>query len=307
MIDPNSIKHIEDTEVRTVANQLQVLAFDSIPQYETETYDIYSDKDFKKFINDAEAQVRKSIEYKRCIQFLKDNMGMNESPFMEGVSSKDSPKVKIELHHSPFTLFDIALIVFNKRLYYGESLELQAVAKEVCKLHYYLVVGLVALTKTEHELVHNQYLFVPCTRVLGDYGKFMDYYHNFMTPEQLEMIDRIEDMSDNYAQYAAQNEIVLQNNLITLDTSKAYELPNFDEVKALMQNKVQEIENNGYQILSITDEQLRDQSLNRQVYNNINASSNCVEFHPERIKQPKQNEEYISCVTFNPELIKKAQ
>ena len=307
MIDPNSIKHIEDTEVRTVANQLQVLAFDSIPQYETETYDIYSDKDFKKFINDVEAQVRKSIEYKRCIQFLKDNMGMNESPFMEGVSSKDSPKVKIELHHSPFTLFDIALIVFNKRLYYGESLELQAVAKEVCKLHYYLVVGLVALTKTEHELVHNHYLFVPCTRVLGDYGKFMDYYHNFMTPEQLEMIDRIEAMSDNYAQYAAQNEIVLQNNLITLDTSKAYELPNFDEVKALMQNKVQEIENNGYQILSITDEQLRDQSLNRQVYNNINASSNCVEFHPERIKQPKQNEEYISCVTFNPELIKKAQ
>lgn len=307
MIDPNSIKHIEDTEVRTVANQLQVLAFDSIPQYETETYDIYSDKDFKKFINDVEVQVRKSIEYKRCIQFLKDNMGMNESPFMEGVSSKDSPKVKIELHHSPFTLFDIALIVFNKRLYYGESLELQAVAKEVCKLHYYLVVGLVALTKTEHELVHNQYLFVPCTRVLGDYGKFMDYYHNFMTPEQLEMIDRIEAMSDNYAQYAAQNEIVLQNNLITLDTSKAYELPNFDEVKALMQNKVQEIENNGYQILSITDEQLRDQSLNRQVYNNINASSNCAEFHPERIKQPKQNEEYISCVTFNPELIKKAQ
>ena len=307
MIDPNSIKHIEDTEIRTVANQLQVLAFDSIPQYETETYDIYSDKDFKKFINDVEAQVRKSIEYKRCIQFLKDNMGMNESPFMEGVSSKDSPKVKIELHHSPFTLFDIALIVFNKRLYYGESLELQAVAKEVCKLHYYLVVGLVALTKTEHELVHNQYLFVPCTRVLGDYGKFMDYYHNFMTPEQLVMIDSIEAMSDNYAQYAAQNEIVLQNNLITLDTSKAYELPNFDEVKALMQNKVQEIENNGYQILSITDEQLRDQSLNRQVYNNINASSNCVEFHPERIKQPKQNEEYISCVTFNPELIKKAQ
>ena len=39
--------------------------------------------------------------------------------------------------------------------------------------------------------VHNQYLFVPCTKVLGNYGKFMDYYHNFMTPEQLEIIDRI--------------------------------------------------------------------------------------------------------------------
>ena len=50
MIDPNSVMHIEDTKIRTQANQLQVLKFDGIPQYETETYDIYSDKDFKKFI-----------------------------------------------------------------------------------------------------------------------------------------------------------------------------------------------------------------------------------------------------------------
>ena len=70
--------------------------------------------------------------------------------------------------YSPFTLFDIALIVFNKRLYYGESLELQATSKEVTKLHYYLVVGLVALTKTEHELVHSSFLFVPANKVLGN-------------------------------------------------------------------------------------------------------------------------------------------
>ena len=307
MIDPNSVMHIEDTKVRTQANQLQVLKFDGIPQYETETYDIYSDKDFKKFIADVEKEVRGSIEYRRCIQFLKDNMGMSESAFMEGISSKESSKIKIELHHTPFTLFDISLIVFNKRLYYGESLELEAVAKEVCKLHYYLVVGLVALSKTEHELVHNQYLFVPCTKVLGNYGKFMDYYHNFMTPEQLEIIDRIEMMSDQYAAIAAQNEIILQNNLITLDTSNAYELPKFDEVKHLMERKIQQIEDNGYQLLSITDEQLRDQSLKRQVFNNINESVNCVEFHPERIKRNDTNTEFIYCVEFHPENIKSPQ
>ena len=50
MIDPNSIMHIENTEIRTQANQLQVLKFDDIPEYDTETYDIYSDKDFKKYI-----------------------------------------------------------------------------------------------------------------------------------------------------------------------------------------------------------------------------------------------------------------
>ena len=183
MIDPNSIMHIEDTMVRTKANQLQVLKFDDIPQYETEAYDIYSDKDFKKYIQDVEREVRSSIEYKRAIQFLKENMGMNESAFMEAISSRDGDKIKIELHHSPFTLFDISLIVFNKRLYCNESLEIWATSKEVAKLHYYLVVGLVALSKTEHQLVHNQYLFVPSTKVLGDYGNFIVYYKKFMTPE----------------------------------------------------------------------------------------------------------------------------
>jgi hypothetical protein len=291
MIDPNSIMHIEDTKVRTQANQLQVLKFDAVPQYETETYDIYSDKDFKKFIQDVEKEVRGSFEYRRVIRFLKDNMGMNEDAFQEDISSKDGNRISIELHHTPFTLFDIALIVFNKRLYFNESLELEAVAKEVTKLHYYLVVGLVALSKTEHKLVHNSYLFVPCNKVMGNYKKFIDYYYNFMTPEQLELIDRIEQYSETYNQ--AQNEIILQNNIISLDTSNMYELPKFDELKQLMEDRVQTIQDNGYQLLSLSDEELRDQSLQRQVYNNINEASNCVAFHPEWIKKPSNTATYV--------------
>jgi hypothetical protein len=300
MIDPNSIMHIEDTMVRTQANQTQVLKFDDIPQYDTEAYDIYSDKDFKKYIQDVEKDVRSSIEYRRAIQFLKDNMGMNESAFMDGVSSKDSNKVKIELHHSPFTLFDITLIVFNKRLYLGESLEIWATSKEVCKLHYYLVVGLVALTKTEHELVHNSYLFVPADKVLGDYGKFIVYYKKFMSPEQLELIDRIEEYSMTYNR--AQNEIILQNNIITLDTSVAYSLPKFEDVKQLMDQKIEEIKGNGYQLLSVSDEELRDASLQRQVFNNINETSNCVSFNYDLVKPYT---EPTNCVTFNKNLIGK--
>lgn len=278
MIDPNSIMHIEDTTQRTKENQLQVLKFDTIPEYDTETYDIYSDKDFKKYIQDVEKEVRGSIEYKRAIRYLKNYMGMNESAFLEGIESTNDNKISIELHHSPFTLFDIALIVFNKRLYYGESLELQATAKEVTKLHYYLVVGLVALTKTEHELVHKSYLFVPADKVLGNYGKFIDYYRNFMTPEQIDTIDRIEQYSLTYNQ--AQNEIILQNNLITLDTSVAYSLPKFEDIKVLMDQKVQEVKDNGYQLLSVNDEELRDQSSQNQYFNNTDGLVEAVRFDP---------------------------
>ena len=276
MIDPNSIMHIEDTTQRTKENQLQVLKFDAIPEYDTETYDIYSDKDFKKYIQDVEKEVRSSIEYRRAIRYLKEYMGMNESAFLEGIESTNDNKISIELHHSPFTLFDVSLIVFNKRLYYGESLELQATAKEVTKLHYYLVVGLVALTKTEHELVHKSYLFVPSDKVLGNYGKFIDYYRDFMTPEQIDTIDRIEQYSMTYNQ--AQNEIILQNNLITLDTSVAYSLPKFEGIKVLMDQKIQEVKDNGYQLLSVNDEALRDQSNQNQYFNNTNGLEEAVRF-----------------------------
>lgn len=279
MIDPNSIKHIEDTTQRTKENQLQVLKFDDIPEYDIEAYDIYSDKDFKKYIQDIEKEVRSSIEYKRAIRYLKNYMGMNESAFMEDISSENDNKISIELHHSPFTLFDIALIVFNKRLYYGESLELQATSKEVAKLHYYLVVGLVALTKTEHELVHSSFLFVPANKVLGNYGKFITYYKNFMTPDQIDIIDRIEEYSMTYNQ--AQNEIILQNNLITLDTSVSYSLPKFEDIKVLMDKKIQEVKDNGYQLLSVNDEALRDNS--RELYNN--EMQECVIFRdPSKIR-----------------------
>lgn len=280
MIDPNSIMHIEDTTKRTKENQLQVLKFEDIPQYDVETYDIYSDKDFKKYIQDVEKEVRSSIEYRRAIRYLKENMGMNESAFMDGIASDSDNKISIELHHSPFTLFDISLIVFNKRLFYGESLELQATAKEVTKLHYYLVVGLVALTKTEHELVHNSYLFVPADKVLGDYGKFITYYKNFMTPEQIDTIDRIEEYSMTYNR--AQNEIILQNNLITLDTSVAYTLPKFEDVKALMDSKIQEVKDNGYQLLSVNDEALKDESEQRQLFNNTDGElREAIRINPE--------------------------
>ena len=276
MIDPNNLLHIEDTTKRKRGNQLQVLKIESIPEYDIKTYDIYSDKEFKKYLQNIEKEVRGSIEYKRAIQYIKNYMGTNESTFMEDIEQRPGGKIHIEQHHSPFTLLDIALIVFNKRYYYKESLDVQQVAKEVTKLHYYLVVGLVPLTKTEHQLVHNRYLFVPADRVLGDYGKFIEYYKEFMTPEQIDTINRIEDYSRTYNQ--AQNQIVLQNNLITLDTSAAYSLPEFSEIQGLLQDRIDSIKANGYQLLSVDEERQQQENQNNEYFNNIEKEE-AVIFH----------------------------
>ena len=275
MIDPNNLLHIEDTTKRKKGNQLQVLKIDNIPEYDIKTYDIYSDKEFKKYLQNIEKEVRGSIEYKRAIQYIKNYMGTNESTFMEDIEQRPGGKIHIEQHHSPFTLADISLIVFNKRYYYKEDLSVQQVAKEVTKLHYYLIVGLVPLTKTEHQLVHNRYLFVPADRVLGDYGKFIDYYKEFMTPEQIDTINRIEDYSRTYNE--AQNQIVLQNNLITLDTSNAYALPEFSKIQNLLQDRIDTIKSNGYQLLSVDEE--RQQEENSKEYFNNTQKEEAVIFH----------------------------
>ena len=80
--------------------------------------------------------------------------------------------IKIEIHHYPFSLRDIVEIVIRKREYYKESLSVQMTAKEVMMLHYKLIIGLIPLSQTVHELAHSSRLFVPSDKVLGRYCKY---------------------------------------------------------------------------------------------------------------------------------------
>ena len=163
-----------------------------------ETYDLYDPKDFKKYINDIEKIVRSSREYKIYIQFLRTYMDMNTSLFSENISNAQTTKIKIEIHHTPFTLFDITMTVFNKRSRLGENLNCFLVAKEVAYLHYFLYVGLIPLSKTEHKLVHNQSLFVPLDKVLGRYDEFIEMYREDIPSDAMERYEIYKNMTEHY-------------------------------------------------------------------------------------------------------------
>ena len=83
---------------------------------------------------------------------------MNKCSFYENVSNIDSNDIKIEIHHEPISLYDICIIVYNKRNFFHENLS--ELLKEVMLLHYKLLIGLIPLAETVHELVHNKYLFI---------------------------------------------------------------------------------------------------------------------------------------------------
>lgn len=148
------------------------------------SYMIVNDKDKVKLIKTIERIVRGSIEYKQYIKFLKDEIDMTCCSFFNNVNS-ETPRVRLEIHHEPFTLFDITNIVLTK--YIDEELPINPlmIAEEVMLLHYRNMVGLIPLSTTVHGLVHDGRLVIPLQCVYGAYTSFIDEYFKYIPEDVL--------------------------------------------------------------------------------------------------------------------------
>lgn len=216
-----------------------IIKMNEIPEYDIPDYDLNDEKSFKKYIQNLEKDVRSSYEYKALIKYLREYMDMNQCAFYKNINNIDSTAIHIEIHHEPLSLYDICIIVYNKRLQFNEPLDEEYVAKEVMYLHYNLMVGLIPLAETVHELVHAQYLFVPTTAVLGKYREFVDRYHDFMLPEQLETLEHIEEATKTYDGSDAKT--LLSKNFIYMDMTGAYDLPKTEDIVNMLKDRIKEI------------------------------------------------------------------
>ena len=146
-------------------------------------------RDREKYIKTCEIIIRKSMEYKEYIKFLKENMHMDQCIVLSNLKNGDGKHYRIEIHHEPFTLFDIVETVINRRLEHGESICALKVADEVMDLHYSGMVGLIPLTVTMHELVHNGRIFVPLQFIYHNYAEFVSEYERYMNAALIEKIE----------------------------------------------------------------------------------------------------------------------
>lgn len=232
--------------LNTVSNtytdgEISILDLPSLQYFENEQYDFTDDKDFKHYISDLERIVRTSFEYRQLINYLKNCEGMNVCSFLENATSKDNTKVKIEIHHSPLTLYDICLIVFKKRKSLNEDLNINAVAEEVLWLHYIGWVGLIPLSATVHEMVHNQYVFIPTNVIRGNYQMFINSYYNYIDPEILDCIDNAEQATKDYN--GKQMEI-FNNHRMYINIDGSFTLPNKSKTQQIIKNHISEIKSN---------------------------------------------------------------
>lgn len=167
---------------RSMKVSIDELPVRPIPKYSTP-------RDREKYIKTCEAVVRKSLEYKEYIKFLKDHMDMNQCAVLQNVISKNGKHYRIEVHHEPFTLFDIVETVINRRLQHNQPITELQVADEVTGLHYDGKIGLIPLTVTMHELVHNGRIFIPLQLIYHDYAAFYQEYQPYMNSVLLDKIE----------------------------------------------------------------------------------------------------------------------
>ena len=232
MRDPNKLNSIE-------SGRLNILKIQNPPPCDYVDWDLNDDREMRKYIQTVERTVRQSFEYTSMIAYLRENLNMNSCSFFENVSNSEYSKVRIEIHHDPLSLFDIASIVTRKRLFFNENMDEELTAMEIMLQHYETHIGLIPLSETVHQLVHNRYLFIPTDKLFGHYKTFVNMYSDFITPEQKEAIDNIEEATKIYSE--DQYKEILDKKFMYVDFNSESALP-YAEVKQLLESRVQQLE-----------------------------------------------------------------
>lgn len=233
MRDPYNLQTVVDSSV----DSFKRIELKDLPEYHMEDWDLFDEKEFKKYVATIEKCVRNSTEYKSLIQFMREYMNMSECSYYEHISNSANVKIRIELHHEPIDLYTMVIIVYNKHVQCGESIDEEEIAKEVMWLHYTLMVGLIPLSETVHELVHNNYLFIPNDRVLGNWKEFVARYTPYMYPEHLDILDKIEQATRSYNHDVT----LLTKKPVYVDYTGSYDLPTTEDIIQSMRNRIDEI------------------------------------------------------------------
>lgn len=133
-----------------------------------------------KFIKLCEKNIRGSLEYRKWTRFLKENMEFNRCAVLPSIITGNGKKYSIEIHHEPFTLYDLVDIEITKRELHDQPLNVNAIAKSVMALHYDGLVGLIPLSKTQHELIDVHKVFIPLQHIYQDYHKYYEEYEDYI-------------------------------------------------------------------------------------------------------------------------------
>lgn len=154
---------------------------------------------FVSFIKSVEKLVRTSEYYKRYIAYIKNDIGLNCCQVLSNIQPDEEDNTELEMHHGPIlTLFDYAAIITDYLLYTGKKITTFMVADLVLEEHFNNNVQVVMLSKTVHEQVGENVIFINLKQAFGDLNAFLKKYKNGLHEEQIEKINRYIELSQRY-------------------------------------------------------------------------------------------------------------
>lgn len=202
----------------------------NIPEQEKLSKDIHfkCEKDKTKFINSCELLIRGSEEYRDWIDYLKKYKDMDKCAVFQNLNSTEMKKIKLEIHHGPFSLYDIVTIVVNKYIKEDIPIDYFDISEEVMRLHYENKVGLIPLSKTIHKLVHDGKVFIPLQAYYGPAMiGFIKEYEEYLG-EYEDILREIIEASAQIAREGTQDLSILDKRYVYLNVD-GVELPHIIE------------------------------------------------------------------------------
>jgi hypothetical protein len=152
---------------------------------------------FVGFIKAVERLVRTSTYYSRYIKYLKEDIGLTACQVLSNI--EDEEYATVEMHHGPIlTLFDYVSIITDWMLATGEKINSFRVADILLEEHFLNNVQVVMLSKTVHEQVHENNVFINLNQAFGSLDRFLTKYRKGLHPEQIQKINKYIKMSTEY-------------------------------------------------------------------------------------------------------------
>lgn len=137
-------------------------------------------EDYRVFLKNVESTFRKSREYKAIKARLFES-GMTNCQIHGNLNSE---MVDIEMHHNMLTLFDIAMIITEHMIRTTGKASTFDVVKLIVEAHNNNEVLLVMLSKTPHQVYHNNpEFFLPFEMCIGEPWKFLERYKYGITQD----------------------------------------------------------------------------------------------------------------------------
>lgn len=167
-------------------------AFYTLPYFKDNEY-FMSYESYVHFIKGCEKLVRTNDRYKKYISYLKGEIKLNKCQVLKDVTDDDD--VTIEMHHTPFTLFDVCAIVTEYFLYKKWKISTFRIANQVLDEHQENRIGVVMLSETVHEAVHNGTIIITYPMIYGDLKAFIKKYNDVISNQYREKINKLIDVS----------------------------------------------------------------------------------------------------------------